>query len=72
MNDTRYYGFKVIKGVNPTVTKNGTWLVTNCSQPSIASQAWSGISVTTTVTALGAFNYNNNVVGAGITLEANP
>jgi hypothetical protein len=69
--DYRFYGFKARKAASPTVTKAGTWNVTNCAQPS-ASGGVSGATVNTTVTALGAFNYNNNAAGAYITAESNP
>lgn len=70
--DSRFYPFKARKPVAPTVTKVGTWNVTNCSQPAVGSSGVTGLSLNATVTALGAFNYNNNVVGACITVEANP
>ncbi len=71
LNDYRFYGLKARKAVAPTATKTGTWTITNCSQP-VVSSGVTGVTVSTTVTALGAFNYNNNTAGATITIEANP
>jgi len=72
MNDCRVYGYKARKAVAPTATKNGTWNITNCGQPTVQTAGVSSVAVQTNVTALGAWNYNNNAVGANITLEANP
>jgi len=70
--DDVYSSFHTRKGVNPTVTKTGTWIVTNCAQPSLIAYGPNGMTLRTIVTALGAFAYNNNASGATVTIEANP
>jgi hypothetical protein len=67
-----YYGFKARKAITPTFTKNGTWVVTNCGQPAVASGAVDSVTLSTTVTALGALQFSNNAVGANVVMEANP
>lgn len=67
-----YVSFAVPKGGTPTVTKNGTWAVTNCGQPAITSAYPAGYSVGITVTALGAYIVTTNGTDDTITAEWNP
>jgi hypothetical protein len=62
----------VLKGGTPTVTKNGTWAVTNCGQPAVSNPTASGYVLSTTVTALGMFSYSPNSTDDTITIEWNP
>jgi hypothetical protein len=66
------YGLKARKAVSPTVTKNGTWNLSNCAQPTVLTSAVDSVTISSSVTALGTFNFNNNAVGANVTIEANP
>lgn len=63
--------FAVPKGGTPTMTKNGTWAVTNCAQPSTAFPSANGYGIRTTVTALGAFNFSPNSADDFIVAEYN-
>jgi hypothetical protein len=60
------------KAATPTITKVGTWNVTNCSQPSVAGVDIDSFYLTTTVTALGPYFTWNGTAGNKITAEANP
>jgi hypothetical protein len=61
------------KAVAPTVTKNGTWAVSNCGQPAIYGTPANGSYVlTTTTVAAGAANVAPNAAGQNVTLESNP
>jgi hypothetical protein len=64
-------GFKARKAVTPTVTKNGTWTVSNCSQPS-AGTGLDALYIQANVTALGMAQFYNGSAGNTITLESNP
>ena len=64
--------YKAIKPVVPTVTKIGTWTVSNCAQPVVGGA--SGVDVTyvqTTVTALGGAQFYSASANS-ISIEANP
>jgi len=63
--------FAVLKGGTPTVTKNGTWTVSNCVQPSVSSPVLAGYNIAATVTALGSFSFNATAT-ANVTAEYNP
>lgn len=72
-NPSRFFiPFAVPKGGAPTVTKNGTWNVSNCSQPSIVTSNVAGYSIGVTVTALGAFSFNGDSTDDTVTAEWNP
>jgi hypothetical protein len=71
-NGGQTLGFKARKALTPTVTKNGTWVVTNCGQPAVLATGLGAISTYVTVTATGAYNANNNAAGATVSLESNP
>jgi hypothetical protein len=64
--------YAVAKPASPTVTKNGTWAVTNCAQPAITAGGTAGYTLTTTVTALGGYTFNPNSADDTITAEYNP
>jgi hypothetical protein len=66
------FAYKARKAVNPTVTKNGTWALLNCGQPSAGAAGVDIVSIGVTVTALGTYSFNNNGAGQNFTLEANP
>jgi hypothetical protein len=64
--------WKATKAVAPTVTKVGTWTVTNCGQPTINLSDKYGTVLLITSSAAGEFSSVNNVAGNSITAEANP
>jgi hypothetical protein len=66
-------GLKLVrKAVTPTVTKNGTWAVGNCSQPSVSSVDLDGAQLTATSIAAGDTYTFNAGANSNITCEANP
>jgi hypothetical protein len=62
---------KAIKAATPTVTKNGTWAVTNCAQPALQADP-NGMTIYTTVTATGSANMASTSAAMTMTAEANP
>jgi hypothetical protein len=64
--------FHTTKAATPTMTKNGTWAVTNCGQPNMSVSGVDGYSLFTTVTALGHYSFNANGTDDTITAEINP
>jgi hypothetical protein len=64
--------YKAVKAVAPTVTKNGTWTVFNCAQPTVGGPDVTLVQLAAVVTALGAYNFFNNGAGQNISVEANP
>jgi hypothetical protein len=64
--------FKVLKAAAPTVTKNGTWVVINCGQPSNYSNSNEGFMLYVVATALGGILISNNATNANFVFEANP
>ena len=64
--------FRTSKAVNPTLTKNGTWPVANCNQPSFVGGGPDLFSIGATATATGTVSFNNSVSGCTVTAEANP
>ena len=62
----------VAKGGVPTVTKNGTWAVTNCNQPSTGSAAPAGFVLFATATGAGGVQFTANSADDTITGEWNP
>jgi hypothetical protein len=65
--------YKARKAVVPTVTKVGTWTVSNCGQPGIgAGPGIDGFSLYATSIAAGMVGFGNNSAGNFITAEANP
>lgn len=70
--DTHYVPFAVPKGGTPTVTKNGTWAVVNCGQPSVSAAYTGGYSFTVAITALGSYAVNANSTDDTIVAEFNP
>lgn len=69
---TQYVPFATVKGGIPTVTKNGTWNVVNCGQPSTGGAYSAGYNITVITTALGAVAFNANSTDDTITAEYNP
>lgn len=65
----RYY---VPKGGTPTVTKNGTWTVSNCGQPAAGSVSADGYDISSTTTAGGSAAFNCAGASTTITVEWNP
>jgi len=63
--------FAARKVGTPTITKNGTWTVTNCAQPSADMGHVAGYRLYTTVTALGQYLYYPDSADDTITAEAN-
>jgi len=67
--------FAVTKGGAPTVTKNGTWTATNCTQPQVVSRPSAetrGVVVFTTSAAAGQVDCLIAASGQNITAEWNP
>lgn len=68
----QFVSYKATKAVTPTVTKNGTWLVSNCGQPSsVASSGKDGLMVGITATATGELYTLVNSSDDTFTSEAN-
>lgn len=67
-----YIPYAVPKGGTPTVTKNGTWGVVNCGQPTIAGAYANGYSLQVAVTALGSYSVSCNSSDDNTTSEWNP
>lgn len=64
--------YKVRKAVNPTVTKFGTWSVSNTGQPSNGGSSQNSMALQMTSNAAGDTYVFNNAGPSGFTLEANP
>lgn len=62
--------YKARKAVTPTVTKTGTWTVTNSSQPTIYTSGLDVLSLQIIATATGTASAGNN--SNAISVEANP
>jgi hypothetical protein len=54
----------------PTGTKNGTWAVDNCGQPSVSATAKDGMSLLIVASAAGVFAANPNSADDTISLDA--
>lgn len=70
-----YVPYVVTKGGTPTTTKNGTWAVVNCAQPSVLQRTGFeryGITIFTPATALGQTVFSTNSADDTITVEWNP
>jgi len=65
-------GFLAKKAVTPTVTKNGTWQVSNCNQPTVSGVTPEGFYGNINMTATGAGWSVSGAAGQNITAEANP
>lgn len=68
----QFIPFAVAKGGTPTMTKNGTFAVTNCGQPAVSGPCPSGYNLSATVTALGAASFNANSVDDTVTAQWDP
>jgi hypothetical protein len=69
----QYVRYRAQKAVYPTYTKNGTWTVTNCGQPSFSYVSAGGLSFQVTVTTTGNFNVSDTgSAGNNFVIEANP
>lgn len=67
--------FATTKYTTPTLTKNGTWAVTNCNQPSVTQRSGGevrGFTAFATATALGQMSFNSNSTDDTISSECNP
>lgn len=62
--------FKVPMRAAPTVTKVGTWSVSNCSQPSVGAATINGIYWYTTVTVSGTYQIYPGAADRGFTASA--
>jgi hypothetical protein len=62
--------YKVPKRASPTVTKVGTWFVSNCSQPGVVSTGTTATAINTTVTALDTVQFNTVDATTYITVSA--
>lgn len=63
---------KVTTYGTPTVTKNGTWAVTNCGQPQVGFVDNYAAAIFATVTALGSFGWGTNSTDDYLSIESNP
>jgi hypothetical protein len=66
------FPYKVQKAITPTVTKNGTWGVSNCGQPSVTNFSVQGVTAQVTVTATGGVITNPSGPGQNFSNESNP
>lgn len=64
--------FAAPKGGAPTMTKNGTWAVSNCGQPSVTAISPNTYTLSATVTALGAAGWSTNSTDDTVVAEWNP
>jgi hypothetical protein len=64
--------FKAVKAIVPTVTKNGTWSVSNASQPSLTQAGTDSTRMDVGITAAGQWYCQNLGGGCNVTAEANP
>jgi hypothetical protein len=64
--------FVVQKGGTPTVTKNGTWAVTGCNQPTVSGANTHGYTLKAEATATTQVQTNPNGADDTITAEWNP
>jgi hypothetical protein len=64
--------FAARKGGTPTITKNGTWAVANCGQPTITGTSPESYTLYATATALGSVVFNANSTDDFISAEYNP
>jgi hypothetical protein len=67
-----WYVFRAQTPVVPTVTKVGTWTVTNCGQPIVAQVTASGFLFYAAGITTGDAYAINTAAGTNITVEANP
>jgi hypothetical protein len=65
-------GFAVTKSVTPTLTKNGTWLVANCGQPTADKPSINGYRISVIGAAAGQAYFRPDSADDTITAEANP
>jgi hypothetical protein len=68
--DSASFSFPVQMRVSPTATKNGTWEVSNCSQPIVEWINTQGYALRATVSVLGSFFYYPNSSDDTITFSA--
>ena len=66
------FAYKTHKAVNPTITKNGTWTVSNAGQPSVQGYNQDGVVLNIGAVAAGGAYAFANAVGQNVTVEANP
>jgi hypothetical protein len=64
--------FKAVKAVTPTVTKNGTWSVSNANQPTLVQAGTDSVRMDIGVLAAGQYYCQNLGAGNNVTAEANP
>lgn len=67
-----YVPLAVTKIGIPTVTKTGTWAVTNCGQPTVDQPSINGYRLSTTASGAGQVNCATNSADDTVTIEANP
>jgi hypothetical protein len=64
--------FRDTKGGQPTMTKNGTWSVTNAGQPTITYVSTQGFCIALLASAAGLYGTEPNTSDDSITAEYNP
>jgi hypothetical protein len=67
-----YVRYRAQKPVTPTVTKVGTWAVTNCAQPVIGSNGPDGAQIYALASATAQMQFNTNNATTYMSSEANP
>jgi hypothetical protein len=71
-NYIEWYRLATRKAVSPTMTKVGTWAVSNCGQPIIGQGDFDAFQFYVTTNAAGRTYYFNSAAGQYLTAEANP
>lgn len=69
---TATLGYVVRKGGIPTVTKNGTWFVSNCGQPTVTYVNEQGFALGAVSSAAGMVDFSPNTSDDTVTIEWNP
>jgi hypothetical protein len=68
---SRWVQYHVQKGGLPTLTKNGTWVANNCTQPATANGTLNGYSMYADSSAAGAMSFYTNGLDDTVTSEWN-
>lgn len=67
-----FIGFNSRKIATPSLTKNGTWAVVNCAQPTVVNAQPHGYEIFSTASAAGPASFVCNSADDTVTAEANP
>lgn len=66
------FTYHAVKAVSPTVTKNGTWGLSNCGQPSLGASDVDGVFLQALAGVVGFAQFYSSAAGQTLTIEANP